>query len=89
MAGFCNFNYSLNWNTNGGKDAQVGVGLFVGKPVLSGQSSKVYETNMAAINGQMRFGQAQLVANRLGEDPINVQYIELSKDNCYSILSYQ
>jgi len=66
-------NLPLYWNTNGGKEAQVGAGIFVGKPVKSGQSSKVYECNMAAINGDKRFVQAQLVANRLGGDPIDVQ----------------
>ncbi|NOU60342.1 hypothetical protein [Marinifilum caeruleilacunae] len=69
----------LYWNSNGGKDAQVGAGIFVGKPVSSGQSSKVYECNMAAINGGERFVQAQLIANRLGEDPINVQYTALKQ----------
>lgn len=63
----------LYWNTNGGNSAQVGAGIFAGKPVASGQSSKVYETNLAAINGGERFVQAQLVANRLGDDPIDVQ----------------
>ena len=62
------------WNTNGGKNAQVGAGIFVGKPVASGQASKVYECNFAAINGDERFVQAQLVANRLGDDPIDVQF---------------
>lgn len=61
------------WNSNGGNNAQVGAGFFVGKPVASGQSSKVYECNMASVNGGERFVQAQLVANRLGEDPINVE----------------
>lgn len=66
-------NIPLYWNANGGKRAQVGAGIFVGKPVESGQSLKVYECNMAAINGDKRFVQAQLVANRLGGDPIDVQ----------------
>lgn len=72
----------LYWNSNGGNNAQVGAGIFAGKPVASGQSSKVYECNVAAINGNMRFVQAQLVANRLGEDPIDVQHkvLELSKE---------
>lgn len=71
----------LYWNSNGGKNAQVGAGLFVGKPVASGQSSKVYECNMAAINGDVRFAQAQLVANRLGDDPIDVQFKELPQSS--------
>jgi hypothetical protein len=69
----------LYWNTNGGTEAQVGVGLFAGKPVAFGQSSKVYECNLAAINGEERFVQAQLVANRLGEDPIDVQFRGLNQ----------
>ncbi|CAM1345252.1 conserved exported hypothetical protein [Tenacibaculum amylolyticum] len=72
-------NIPLYWNSNGGNQAQVGFGVFAGKPVASGQSSKVYECNMAAINGGMRFVQAQLVANRLGEDPIDVQFKELAQ----------
>jgi len=67
------------WNSNGGKNAQVGAGIFVGKPVASGQSPKVYECNMAVVNGGGRFVQAQLIANRLGDDPINVQYSDLSQ----------
>lgn len=69
----------LHWNGNGGRNAQVGIGLFVGKPVASGQSSKVYECNFAAVNGGERFVQAQLIANRLGEDPIDVQRIVLDQ----------
>lgn len=80
----------LYWNTNGGNEAQVGAGVFVGKPVPSGQSSKVYETNMAAINGGGRFAQAQLVANRLGEDPIDVQHVELdnSKEQAQTTIRF-
>jgi hypothetical protein len=73
-------NLPLYWNTNGGENAQVGSGLFVGKPVASGISSKVYETNMAVVNGDGRFAQAQLVANRLGDDPIDVQSTDLPDD---------
>jgi len=76
-------NIPLYWNSNGGNEAQVGAGIFVGKPVASGQSSKVYECNLAAINAGERFVQAQLVANRLGGDPIDVQRTVLaqSKEN--------
>lgn len=70
----------LYWNSNGGDEAQVGAGIFVGKPVTSGQSSKVYECNMATVNGGERFAQAQLVANRLGDDPIDVQHTTLSNN---------
>lgn len=69
----------LFWNSNGGNEAQVGAGIFVGKPVASGQSSKVYECNMAVVNGGGRFVQAQLIANRLGDDPIDVQHTVLSQ----------
>lgn len=68
------------WNSNGGNEAQVGAGIFVGKPVASGQSSKVYECNMASVNGGERFVQAQLVANRLGGDPINVERTVLANN---------
>lgn len=67
------------WNDNGGKEAQVGVGPFAGRPVESGQSPKVYECNLAAINGGPRYVQAQLIKNRLGGDPDDVQFRELSK----------
>jgi hypothetical protein len=66
-------NLPLFWNSNGGNNAQVGAGIFVGLPVASGQSSKVYECNFAVVNGGGRFVQAQLIANRLGADPIDVQ----------------
>ncbi|MCG8576313.1 MAG: hypothetical protein MI810_15605 [Flavobacteriales bacterium] len=67
----------LYWNSNGGKKAQVGIGLFVGKPVESGESSQVYECNFACINGKQRFVQAQLIQNRLGQDPIDVQFQQI------------
>ena len=72
-------NIPLYWNSHGGRNAQVGVGIFVGKPVKYGQSYKVYECEMAVINGKMRFVQAQLIANRLDGDPIDVQYSRLNK----------
>ncbi len=77
------------WNSNGGNQAQVGAGIFVGKPVVSGQSSKVYECNFAVVNGGERFVQAQLVANRLGADPIDVQRTVLSKSKEAGILKIQ
>ncbi len=77
------------WNSNGGNNAQVGAGIFVGKPVPSGQSSKVYECNMAVINRGERFVQAQLVANRLGDDPIDVQHTVLSQSKEMSSLKIQ
>ncbi len=76
-------NIPLYWNSNGGSEAQVGAGIFVGRPVPTGESSKVYECNMAVINGKARFVQAQLVATRLGGDPIDVQIaiIDNAKEN--------
>lgn len=79
-------NLPLYWNSNGGNQAQVGAGIFVGKPVNSGQSSKVYECNVAAVNGGERFVQAQLIANRLGNDPIDVQRTVLSQSTEISTL---
>ena len=69
----------LFWNSNGGTNAQVGTGIFVGQPIDNGVSCKVYECNMAAINGQVRFVQAQLIANRCGDDPIDVQFTKLNQ----------
>ena len=82
-------NVPLHWNSNGGNQAQVGVGIFVGKPVASGQSSKVYECNLAAINGGERFVQAQLIANRLGADPIDVQRTVLNQSTEFGTLKIQ
>lgn len=79
----------LHWNTNGGTDAQVGVGIFAGQPVSNGESSKVYECNLAAINGGPRFVQAQLIANRLGEDPIDVQNLTLNQNTETATLKIQ
>ena len=79
----------LYWNTNGGNKAQVGIGLFAGKPVDTGQSSKVYECNIASINGNSRFVQAQLVANRLGGNPIDVQNKVIDKSTETTILKIQ
>lgn len=73
-------NVPLYWNNNGGNEAQVGAGIFVGKPVSAGQSEKVFECNMATVNAGERFVQAQLVANRLGDDPINVEQIFLAQN---------
>ena len=82
-------NIPTYWNSNGGNEAQVGAGIFVGKPVTSGQSSKVYECNFAAINGSERFVQAQLIANRLGGDPIDVQHTVLSQSKESGTLKIQ
>lgn len=79
----------LYWNSNGGNQAQVGAGIFVGKPVDSGQSPKVYECNFAAINGEIRFVQAQLIANRLGGDPIDVQETILAPSKERALLKIQ
>jgi len=82
-------NVPLHWNANGGNEAQVGAGIFVGLPVVSGQSSKVYECNLAAVNGGERFVQAQLVANRLGDDPIDVQRTVLNQSKETGTLKIQ
>ncbi|QMU65773.1 MAG: hypothetical protein GKR88_16835 [Flavobacteriaceae bacterium] len=79
----------LHWNSNGGANAQVGAGIFAGRPVASGQSSKVYECNLATINGAQRFVQAQLVANRLGGAPIDVQRTILAQSLETAILKIQ
>lgn len=77
------------WNGNGGKEAQVGVGPFAGRPVEDGQSPKVYECNLAAINGEIRFVQAQLIKNRLTGDPDDVQFKELPMSKTKAVLSIQ
>lgn len=82
-------NVPTYWNSNGGKEAQVGVGPFAGRPVEKGQSPKVYECNLAAINGEFRFVQAQLIKNRLGFDPDDVQFKELDKSVAKAKLSIQ
>ncbi len=82
-------NVPIYWNTNGGKEAQVGVGPFAGRPVEKGQSPKVYECNMAAINGEFRFVQAQLIKNRLGFDPDDVQFKKLPKSKEKATLTLQ
>jgi len=82
-------NVPTYWNSNGGKEAQVGVGPFAGRPVEKGQSPKVYECNLAAINGEVRFVQAQLIKNRLGFDPDDVQFKELDKSRAKAKLTIQ
>ncbi|WP_299535468.1 hypothetical protein [Ulvibacterium sp.] len=77
------------WNSNGGKDAQVGIGLYAGRPVENGESPKVYECNLAAINGEVRFVQAQLIKNRLGYDPDDVQFKKLDKSKAKAKLTIQ
>ncbi len=68
----------LAWNTASGNEPQVGIGIFVGKPEPSGQSKKVYECNLAVVANAQRFVQGQLIANRLGDDPIKVDRKVLS-----------
>ncbi len=82
-------NVPVYWNSNGGKEAQVGAGPFAGRPVEKGQSPKVYECNLAAINGEVRFVQAQLIKNRLTGDPDDVQFKELDKSKARAKLTIQ
>ena len=81
------------WNSASGNEPQIGVGIFVGKPEPSGQSKKVYECNLAVVGNGERFVQGQLVANRLGEDPIavdqkilanNLEQVQLKLQYCSS-----
>jgi hypothetical protein len=82
-------NVPVYWNSSGGKEAQVGAGPFAGRPVKKGQSPKVYECNLAAINGEFRFVQAQLIKNRLTGDPDDVQFKKLDKSKARAKLTIQ
>jgi len=77
------------WNLSGGCNTQVGIGLFAGKPVSTGFSSKVYECNLATIGKGERFVQAQLIPNRLTGNPIDVQRTVLSSNQTTVTLKIQ
>ena len=64
----------LEWDTVDTPAAQVGGGPWVSKLTPDGKGRRVYEVNHASIARRFRFVQGQLIKNRLGEDPINVEY---------------
>ena len=66
------------WDSGTSAEAQVGIGMFVGKSsaqepdsddAYRRQSPTVYEVNLATISEEIRFIQAQMIENRLGFDP--------------------
>lgn len=66
------------WDTGKSGEAQVGIGMFVGKSSAQDansddayrrQSPTVYEVNLATVTDDLRFIQAQMIGNRLGFDP--------------------
>lgn len=66
------------WDSGKSEEAQVGIGMFVGKSSAQDpdsedpyrrQSPTVYEVNLATISEVVRFIQAQMIENRLGYDP--------------------
>ena len=66
------------WDSGKSEEAQVGIGMFVGKSSAQDpdsedayrrQSPTVYEVNLATISEEVRFIQAQMIENRLGYDP--------------------
>ena len=61
--------------TDAPDDPQVGAGPWLGMLDPEGKGRRVYEVNLAAISGRVRFVQGQLIQNRLGEDPIHVGHI--------------
>ena len=70
----------LAWDTVDTPDAQVGGGPWVGKLTPDGKGRRVYEVNHASIARRFRFVQGQLIKNRLGEDPINVEHKKTVKE---------
>lgn len=66
------------WDHDPVAEAQVGIGMFVGKAMAAEpastegykrQSATVYEVNLATVAREIRFIQAQMINNRLGYDP--------------------
>ena len=85
------------WDSVDTRDAQVGIGMFVGKssPVFPassdlrrGQSPTVYEVNLATLAGTARFIQAQMIANRLGGDPEQTAVVETELENLELAILY-
>lgn len=67
-----------SWENHSDKNAQVGIGLFVGKDGDGGKL--VYESDLCVIAKEMRFVQGQMVKNRKGEDPVEVGMIEVNEE---------
>jgi hypothetical protein len=61
-----------SWDTHTKKDGQVGLGIFVGKKDDEGKL--VYEADLCTVAGGDRFVQGQMIKNRLGGDPLEVDY---------------
>lgn len=67
------------WDTFDRNDAQVGIGLFVGKKGDHGHL--VYECNLATVSKEIRFVQGQIIKNRRGEDPVAVDDIKVDSES--------
>jgi hypothetical protein len=76
------------WDTVDTPDAQVGGGPWVGKLEPDGKGRRVYEVNHASIARRFRFVQGQLIKNRLGEDPINVEHKEVVQEAIRLVVIY-
>ena len=76
------------WDEVDTPDAQVGGGPWVSKLTADGKGRRVYEVNHASIARRFRFVQGQLIKNRLGEDPINVEHKKLVKETIRLTVTY-
>lgn len=66
------------WESHSKKEAQVGVGLFIGKKGDGGKL--VYESDLCVIANQVRFVQGQMVKNRKGGEPVKVDFKEVKEE---------
>jgi len=74
------------WDYYNKKEAQVGIGLFVGKKGNGGKI--VYECDLCVISKEMRFVQGQMIRNRKGEDPIVVEEKRLQDEHGIISIKY-
>jgi hypothetical protein len=62
------------WDTVKSKNGQVGVGIFLGKEGNGGKL--VYEADLCTVANDQRFVQGQMIKNRLGGEPVEVDFKE-------------
>jgi hypothetical protein len=78
----------LAWDRSNTPDAQVGGGPWVSKLTADGKGRRVYEVNHASIARKFRFVQGQLIKNRLGDDPINVEHKKVDQETLRLTIIY-
>lgn len=66
------------WDKYSKKDAQVGIGIFVGKKGDGGKL--VYESDLCVVANEIRFVQGQMIKNRKGGEPVEVDFKKVKSE---------